>query len=395
MPNYAQNTISKIKPEGIELYYTDPLVAGLKLRVTPSGRKTFYYYYKFKGRNRKYRIGTTIDFSVAIARKVVKKLKAEVALGIDPMAEKQQGKKEEASKMTLREFLDEHYYPYCETRYKAPYRIKQILEFNHGHLMNKKLMDISYLEVEKWRGKELKRKSKRGGTIDRGTVNKTVSALRSALGKATRWEIIDRNPLERIEILKTDRSGVVRWLTDEEEKKIVKHFEWRSNYYREQYGNNEPYVNYFEPMFWFLLHTGARGGETKQLRWADIDFDNRRIIFQAGYTKTSQTRVIPIRGELLPILKKWREQNLDQEYVFHNDGKPIARGQKAWNKMLKHTGIQKLRMHDLRHTFASRAAMGGVPLAEIGRILGHGTEYMTEKYAHFSGAHLEDAINSF
>lgn len=144
-------------------------------------------------------------------------------------------------------------------------------------------------------------------------------------------------------------------------------------------------------LFSTAILTGMRAGEIAGLHWADIDFDKRQIQIHRSYTgptKSGRTRIIPIVNQLLTILREWKLKN-PLPIVFPNKvGKMYRESdrvfQEIFQKCLKRAGLERIRFHDLRHTFASHYMMGRGSLYSLRTILGHSTIKMTEHYAHLS-----------
>jgi len=142
-----------------------------------------------------------------------------------------------------------------------------------------------------------------------------------------------------------------------------------------------------------LILTGARRGEIEGLKWSEVDFN-----FGMLRKKTSKTgaKVIPLARVAVEILedqRRWVDRS--QSWVF-----PAYRGEghfdglnKEWHRIRKLAGIEDVRIHDLRHTFASVGAGGGVGLPLIGGILGHRQASTTQRYAHLADGPLRTAAD--
>ena len=142
-----------------------------------------------------------------------------------------------------------------------------------------------------------------------------------------------------------------------------------------------------------LILTGARRGEIEGLKWSEVDFQ-----FGMLRKETSKTgaKVIPLARAALQILedqRQWASEN--QVWVF-----PGQRGEghfdslnKEWSRIRIAAGISDVRLHDLRHTYASFGAAGGVGLPLIGGILGHRQASTTQRYAHLADTPLRAAAN--
>lgn len=144
-------------------------------------------------------------------------------------------------------------------------------------------------------------------------------------------------------------------------------------------------------LFSTAVFTGMRAGELAGLHWADVNLNTRQILVHRSYngpTKSGRTRVVPILDSLLPVLREWRLKN-PLPVLFPNAvGKMYRESdrvfQEIFQRCLKRVGLNRIRFHDLRHTFASHWMMNNGSLYRLKDILGHSTIKMTEQYAHLT-----------
>jgi hypothetical protein len=153
---------------------------------------------------------------------------------------------------------------------------------------------------------------------------------------------------------------------------------------------------YIEPMSaWalqLLAHTGLRKDEIISLKWPMIDWQH--AVFNLPDTKTGQ-RSVPVSSQVMTLLREIQEHTGQPRtgYVIRSrTGRRLTSLNKTWERIRVMAGIPDVRLHDLRHSFASDALMGGVPLAIIGKILGHRQPTTTQRYAHLSDRVVRDAI---
>jgi integrase len=150
-------------------------------------------------------------------------------------------------------------------------------------------------------------------------------------------------------------------------------------------------------MFATFVYTGARKGEVLGLRWANIDLERRTITirhsYAAGQTKSGKHRNVPIPPPLVDILRRHRiEEPYQGELVFPNDaGEAYTKNSKLEDVLraaLKRVGLPQIRIHDLRHVYASHWLMAGGSLADLKRNLGHHSVAFTDAvYGHLSADH--------
>ena len=144
-----------------------------------------------------------------------------------------------------------------------------------------------------------------------------------------------------------------------------------------------------------LLLTGARKTEILGLRWAEVDIERRLLVLPPERTKAggqNGERRITLSPPALEILAKRRSAE-DAEFVF-----PAIRGEghiigvrRPFAKACNRAGLEGVRIHDLRHSFASFAVADGASLFLVGKLLGHASARTAERYAHLSGDPLQDA----
>ena len=137
-----------------------------------------------------------------------------------------------------------------------------------------------------------------------------------------------------------------------------------------------------------LIFTGARKSEIARLRWSEVDFEHRMLRFSDS--KTGQ-KILPLNAAALAVLAEHPKLE-GQGFVF-----PALRGgghyvgtPKVWNRVRAAAGLEDVRLHDLRHSFASVAVSMGASLPMIGALLGHKDSATTQRYAHLS----DDPIRS-
>ncbi len=143
----------------------------------------------------------------------------------------------------------------------------------------------------------------------------------------------------------------------------------------------------------FLLNSGARRGEMDRLKWSDIDTSRGqvRIVTRkaARSGRNAKARHVPMNASLAEMFDTM-ERGRPSDLVFGADGN-LGRRLKA---ALRWAGVERhVRVHDLRHTFASHLAMQGIPIYSISKLLGHSNTTMTERYAHLSPGALQEAVN--
>ncbi|HBI19090.1 MAG TPA: integrase, partial [Brevundimonas sp.] len=140
-----------------------------------------------------------------------------------------------------------------------------------------------------------------------------------------------------------------------------------------------------------LLLTGARRNEIAGLRWTEVDFDRRRLVLPPSRTKAggrTGDRRISLNDMAFGILQRLYKTRGRSQFVFpatKGDNGYATSESKIWrDKVLPKAKLEGVRIHDLRHSFASFALADGASLPMIGKALGHANSRATERYAHLS-----------
>lgn len=216
------------------------------------------------------------------------------------------------------------------------------------------------------------------------------------------WGFISEHPLIKLKQLKVDTKGKVRYLSKDEARNLRNALEirehraclerdsanlWRTERKKPLHLNlrEQTFTDHLKPMILVSLNTGIRRGELFGLTWKMVSFQSKTITVGADTAKTSETRHIPMNTEVLRTLKAWREQSGESTFVFAGQGGGRMEDVKsAWLKLLQEACITEFRWHDMRHDFASRLVMSGVPLNTVRDLLGHSDIKMTLRYAHLA-----------
>jgi integrase len=154
------------------------------------------------------------------------------------------------------------------------------------------------------------------------------------------------------------------------------------------------------------MDTGARLGEAVRLQWEDVELRQEgRGVVRFLITKTRKPRSVPLtrRAEaLLQRLLANRPGDHTRVFLIRTTGckwrgttpqaKPFRNPHGAWKTCANAAGLDDFRLHDLRHTYASRLVQRDVPLLTVSRLLGHASLKMTMRYAHLATANLDAAV---
>jgi integrase len=145
-----------------------------------------------------------------------------------------------------------------------------------------------------------------------------------------------------------------------------------------------------------LLLTGARAGEVLGMRWDELDLGKGIWSKPAATTKQKADHVVPLSAPARQLLAEIRARQTGAVYVFPGKGKAghMVAIERAWATICKRAGIAGLRIHDLRHSFASQLASAGASLPLIGALLGHSDPTTTHRYAHLFDDPMRKAVET-
>lgn len=278
----------------------------------------------------------------------------------------------EAKRRTMRELLERY------RKTELPKKRDQVnenryLDFWIAEIGNYKVSTITRAMVVEIRDRMVE-------TRAAATVNRYLATLRHAFRIAeTDWEWASRNPLNKIAL--REPRGRDRHLNDDEVTTLLKAAK----------ASAHPHLY---PVVLIALTTGARRGEIEGLTWGDVDLTKGRAVVQQ--TKNTDKRMLALVPRAVSELRKLNKvRRIDSDLIFENPNngrRTYTRLEDAWREARGAAGLKDFRFHDLRHTFASRMAMGGYSLAEIAAALGHRTFAMVQRYAHLTDSHVHTAM---
>lgn len=224
--------------------------------------------------------------------------------------------------------------------------------------------------IENWQTERLKRNSP-------ATCNRVLSTLKHMLTKAVDWEMAKEDTLKKVRKVKLleEPPGRLRYLSSEEYQALI-----------------EVCSPHLRPIVIIATHSGMRKGEILRLRWEQIDLGNG-LIFLSD-TKSNKRREVSINNTIGAILRNL-PHGLESEYVFvDRNGMPFKDIKRSFATALKRAGIADFHFHDLRHTFASHARMGGAEMGDIKEQVGWTSWAMVQKYAHLAPEYRKKVVDA-
>lgn len=396
---FTVKLIGGLRPAPQPYEISDSKVPGLIARVQPSGRVA---YYTILGRGRRCNLGQHPVVTLEQARKSAMKALTAAQAGATNLEVKAVARPRSVKVITLGSFIDDKYADWLHENLRTGKAEAARLRSACKDLLDKPLAELTAWSIERWRADRLK-----PGRAP-SAVNRDYNALRAALRRANVWGSL-KAPPPKVKRLKVDNAAVVRFLNPDEELSLRAALDARELRMREgrESGNawraergyellptrTDAFVDLIKPFILTLLNTGMRRGEAFNLVWRDIDFERRVLVVRGSGAKSGQSRVIPLSAEAFEALKSWRKQNGGEGIVFAGrEGERLTTLKKAWAGLMTAAGIKDFRMHDCRHTFASKLVQQGVSLSVVRDLLGHATTEMTERYSHLADTDLRDAM---
>jgi integrase len=359
-------------PEVGKVDFFDATLKGFMLEVRASGGKTYYQRYTDeRGRERQYKIGPADVLTLRQAKRKAKQIKAQAILGGDPQRERQ----ERRSIPTLRAFVQDHYLPFVRT-YKRSWQTDEIVLRVHvlprlGHLF----LD----EIHTQRITEIIAAMRSDGYAP-GTVGRVIVILRYLFNLVGKWNVVRglENPASGIPVPADVQRN--RFLDKDETTRLV-----------EALAKDENQVA--AKAILLLLLTGARRNEITHARWEHVDLEASTLF--VPLSKSGKSRYVILNADAVAILRSIPRLP-DNPFVFPSPvtGRPCASLYFPWQRIRTKAGLGDVRLHDLRHSFASALVNDGKDLYTVQRLLGHTNTKATQRYAHLARRTLAEAAET-
>ena len=354
--------IARLRPREREYTVWDSHVAGLGVRVRPTGGRSWVLLLGAGGRTKRVSLGPVSTKSAAEARRE--------ALGrqADPQPEKTAGPADPVP--LFRDFVAGPWKQAHFDRYKPSGRETASVLLGRQLLPafgSKPLDRIAPAHVRKW--------FDRYSRTAPGGANRAIDMLRQIMNFAIACGHVELNPVKGVR--RNPRPALTRFLSREEIARLHAVLDAQTRKGSRQQAD----------IIRLLLLTGCRRGEITGLRWSEVH-DGMLALTD---TKTGP-RTVPLGSGARAILD--RQPRTGSPFVFPSPFDPARpRGPHLpfWYRVRREAGIEDVRLHDLRHTMASHAVMNGVPVPVVSRLLGHSNVSMTLRYAHLADRDIEAA----
>lgn len=386
-------------PDSARATLFDTEMIGFSVQAMRTGRKFFRFQWKRKGKQGLETIGEYGAMTVEQARARATAMRGKLYDGLNPTEARQAETAARIRAITVSELIEKWL---AEGRAAAPSKRESSWATDarklRGHIVpllgSRVAGEITKNDVETAQrqisegatARDMKTKAKgrsivRGG---QGAARSAVMSLSACFAWGIEQDIVDENPCLRVK--KSKPRKLERFLSTAEANALF-------TVLKEMAAAGEV-DSAFADMIRLLFLTGARKSEIQALQWSEIDFERQLIRLARERSKTGE-KTIPLNKKAMSILKA-RKNKLGKSNVKHNLAEkrgvyvfPSRAGaaymmglQKAWERVRTRAELGDVRLHDLRHSFASFAAANGASLFLIGRALGHSQSQTTERYAH-------------
>ena len=358
--------VGKLKPGRTEYIVRDSRVAGLGVRVRPSGHRSFVWHGRVNGGAVRATVGSAALMTVEEARTASLALQNGEGL---PGARDGTGSPEVP---TFRDFATGAWMAAAGARWKAARR-RHI-----GRRLETRLLPaFGSLRLDRIRRRDVERWFDAYSVTAPGGANEALQVLRQILGAAVATGLIAANPTAgvgknaRPVFTRFLSSGEIDRLHDTLDRLVERRPSWRQQ----------------ADIVRLLLLTGCRRGEIVELKRSEVDGDVLRL----AETKTG-SRTVWLNEPARAILAA--QPRTGSPYVFpspDDHARPRSRNLSLWRRAKRDAGIEDVRLHDLRHTVASQAVARGIALSTVAKMLGHANPTMTLRYAHIGDRDVEAA----
>ena len=356
--------VARLAAASSEYTVWDTRVAGVGVRVRPSGHRSFVVLDNRNGCSRRWTLGPVTHMTVDEAR-----LKC-LAIQSGDMAPRKG--KTSAPVPIFSDFVANVWRAECFDRFK-PFTQRSV----ESALNNQLLPTFGNMPLDRIKRRDVMAWFDRYSAVAPGGANRTVETLRQILNHAKVHSHLETNPASRIR--RNPQRTCNRFLSRDEAARLLAELD--------RLVAERPKRAAQADIIRLLYYTGCRLREILTLRWFEVGTDTLDL----ADSKTGPRKVYLNRKARQII---GRQPRTGSEYVFpsvSDSSRPFPECPSLWFTVRRKAGIQDVRLHDLRHNFASHAVVNGIPLPTVARLLGHRKLRMTLRYAHVADREVEAA----
>ncbi|MEM7583088.1 MAG: site-specific integrase [Acidobacteriota bacterium] len=352
-------------------YLWDTELTSFGLRIYPTGKKSFVVSYWSRGRRRFYVLGQYGKLTLPQAREAALEIFLLVRRGQDPAADR----REANHAPTVADLADRHISDHAKIKNK-PRSVKRARQLWDSAVLPKlgkrKVKDIQRADVAKLITDMANRPA---------LANKVISLLSKSfnLAEIWGWRSEGTNPCRHVQRFKEESRE--RYLSEAELGRLGDVLTEA-----EQGWGTSPHAI---AAIRLLILTGCRSAEILKLRWDEVDFE--RCCLHLSDSKTGKRTVMLNTAALQVLASVERFEDNPHVIVGSKPGSHRASLQNVWPRICREAQLEDVRVHDLRHTYASYGVNAGQNLPVIGKLLGHTKITTTQRYAHLADDPLRQA----
>jgi integrase len=347
----------------------DDSLPGFGLRIFPSGKKSFVLWYRSQGQRRRITVGQYGPMTPDEARRKARSILGQVGMGTDPMEEQEKVRESCTVAALCESFMQEHSRVHKKS---APTDQAQIDRYILPAFGRKRAKDIERADII--------RLHNRIGREHPYQANRTLALLSTLFEFGKRAGLVPEeksNPAKGVKRFREQKRD--RFIQENEMTAFLEAVDREEN-------------PYFRAFFKLSILSGCRKSELLTLQWTDVDLDHGEI--RLADTKNGEIRYVPLNSAAVQILRDLPPE-CENPYVFPSPAKPgahLVEIKGIWRRVLKRSGLENLRPHDLRRTTGSWLVSSGTPLPVVQKILGHKTIAVTSStYGHLTKSPVQEA----
>ncbi len=357
----TKRSVDLLTPQLTDKDYYDDALKSFGIRVRISGRKSYFVMSRFKGRMRRITIGQHGPLTTEDARKQAKSILHDLTSGKDPTEDKTKARHSGTVRKLCERFLIEYVPQHLKKSTALEYR-RSIDLFILPKLGKLIVKDVSRQDIIALHHEMRKTPYQ---------ANRTLGVLSILFSQAEAWDLREEfsNPCRGIKKFKEEKRE--RFLSQAELQRLGKALSMEN-----------PLAPSAVACIKLLILTGCRLGEIQQLKWAHVDLDRQLLLLPDSKTGKKTVYLGTSAVQLLQSLPR----QLHNPFVIkgYRQGQYLTDIQKPWRRIRKAANLEDVRIHDLRHTYASIAVANGENLPMIGKLLGHSQPQTTARYAHLA-----------
>jgi integrase len=362
----------------------DPKVSGFGVRIYAGGGRSFFLNYRHEGRERRYTIGAFPRWSVTAARERAKELRSEIDRGNDPAGQKRERREAPTVQDLIDRYIDEHLPRKSGAEQRVNDEKKMLEEIGEQLGKHTKVADVHGGDIRDMHRKISESVGRAGPRAVRANRILAVASKMFSLslvpmpGENTPWRnAAQGNPCKGIE--RNHEEGRERFFSQPELAAITDAL--------------AEYPGVAADCVRLVMLTGCRPAEAMGAAWSEFDKEPGYWVKPSAHTKQRKVHRLPLSPPAIELLDRLRKKHKGT-WVFPGDiaGEPLKALWHVWHFVRRKTGLgQDARVYDLRHTFASVGAGGGLGLPIIGKLLGHTQSRTTQRYAHLADDPVREA----